>query len=361
MKHFMPDRSEPGSSRRALREARTAARRQLIKRASVLVLAIALPTAAAKGAWPGFASAMGISETDQYVEPMPFEIAGQSFPGSAFYYLDQPPQPVFDIEELRVAEGTLDAVKLTEKFGAGATARAFMSAGTGIDKARALKCLSMAIYYEAASESQAGQEAVAQVVLNRVSHPAYPASICGVVFQGSERKTGCQFTFTCDGSLNRRPSSAGWARAQSVALAALSGKVFQPVGLATHYHTHAVNPYWASSLDLIGSIGAHRFYRWKGNAGRAAAFSTSYSGREPLALPNPRDASPLPSQAGLDASPLPPSQAEIGPSLPEEPKVGAGAPLAADKAPAQSGDVKPEFRNSGRWIREPGAPKKPPE
>ena len=358
MKHFMPDKAEPMPSRRALREARAAARRQLAKRAGVLVLAIALPTAAAQGAWPGFARAMGIDESQSYVEPMPFEIGGQSFPGSAFYYLDQPPRPVFDIEELRVAEGTLDAVGLTEKFGAGATARAFQSAGTGIDKARALKCLSMAVYYEAASESQAGQEAVAQVVLNRVAHPAYPSSICGVVFQGSERKTGCQFTFTCDGSLGRQPSRAGWARAQSVALASLSGKVFAPIGLATHYHTHAVNPYWASSLDLVGSIGAHRFYRWKGNAGRAAAFTSSYGGREPLALPSARDSSPAPIPAGIapaeTASQVASTPAPVSPAV--QPGTGAATPAGG---PLQSGDVKPEYRNSGRWLREPGAPNKP--
>ncbi|WP_247714568.1 cell wall hydrolase [Qipengyuania psychrotolerans] len=341
-----------------MREARAAARRQFAKRAAVLATAVALPTAAAQGVWPGFASAMGLAENNEYVEPMPFEIAGQSFPGSAFYYLDQPPRPVFDIEELRASEGDLETAKFTEKFGAGATAKAFQSSGTGIDKARALKCLSMAVYYEAASESQAGQEAVAQVVLNRVAHPAYPSSICGVVFQGSERTTGCQFTFTCDGSLRREPSRSGWARAQSVALASLSGKVFAPAGLATHYHTHAVNPYWASSLDLIGSIGAHRFYRWKGSAGRAAAFTNSYAGREPLALPNTRTEATVPSQASIVAEPPPPPNAVIEISPASAPKVGGNAE-AAPAGPPQSGDVKPEFRNSGRWLREPGAPKKP--
>ena len=103
----------------------------------------------------------------------------------------------------------------------GAAAQAFRQTGSGLDKARALQCLSMAVYYEAASESHAGQQAVAQVARNRVAHPAYPASVCGVVFQGSERTSGCQFSFTCDGSLGRRPSRRGWAVAQSVALAAL--------------------------------------------------------------------------------------------------------------------------------------------
>ena len=68
---------------------------------------------------------------------------------------------------------------------------------------RSLQCLTEAVYYEARSESEEGQRAVAQVVLNRVRHPAYPNSVCGVVYQGSERVTGCQFSFTCDGALGR--------------------------------------------------------------------------------------------------------------------------------------------------------------
>jgi len=129
---------------------------------------------------------------------------------------------------------------------------------------------------------------VAQVVLNRVSHPSYPNSVCGVVYQGSERITGCQFSFTCDGSLARKPSQNAWTRARTVAQDALSGGVYQPVGLATHYHTIWIHPYWAPSLDLIGTIGAHRFYRWRGAAGKLGAFRASYSGNEPFAAPTIR-------------------------------------------------------------------------
>lgn len=139
----------------------------------------------------------------------------------------------------------------------------------------ALECMTQAIYYEAANEPSAGQRAVAQVVLNRVRHPAFPHSVCGVVYEGSHLSTGCQFTFTCDGSLLRRPSKSGWARAQAAALAALNGWVEQRVGLATNYHADYVVPYWASSLSKIATIGRHIFY---GNAvlGRAA-FSASYA------------------------------------------------------------------------------------
>ncbi|MXP44635.1 cell wall hydrolase [Allopontixanthobacter sediminis] len=151
---------------------------------------------------------------------------------------------------------------------------------SGAGQLSAVDCLTAAIHYEAASESTSGQRAVAQVVLNRVRHPAYPNSICGVVFQGSQRLTGCQFTFTCDGSLRRRPSAAAWQRARSVAAAALSGYVEPNVGLATHYHANFVVPYWSGSLTKIGPIGSHIFYRWRGRNGTRAAFTSSYSNTE---------------------------------------------------------------------------------
>ncbi len=140
----------------------------------------------------------------------------------------------------------------------------------------ALDCLTQAIYYEAASESDAGERAVAQVVLNRVRNPLFPHSVCGVVFQGSQQRTGCQFSFTCDGNLARRPSIAGWARARRIALGALGGWVERSVGLSTHYHADYVVPYWASSLDKVRTIGAHIFYVMRGPRGRAASFTAAY-------------------------------------------------------------------------------------
>lgn len=144
----------------------------------------------------------------------------------------------------------------------------------------ALTCLSQAIYYEAGNESEAGQRGVAQVILNRVRHPAFPASVCGVVYQGSTRPTGCQFTFTCDGSLDRRPDRAGWDRARLVAAAALKGDVAASVGYATHYHANYVLPTWAHTLAKTDIIGAHLFYRWQGGWGQPGAFVQRYSGRE---------------------------------------------------------------------------------
>lgn len=164
-------------------------------------------------------------------------------------------------------------------------ARPFYLPTVGIAAAgnsRALQCLTSAIYYEAGGEPIEGQLAVAQVILNRVRHPAFPKSVCAVVFQGSERKTGCQFSFTCDGSLARHPSRSGWARALGSAQLALNGGVEPLVGMSTHYHTKWVVPYWASSLDKVGFVGAHIFYRWRGTWGRKAAFTVAYAG-EPMA------------------------------------------------------------------------------
>jgi len=150
------------------------------------------------------------------------------------------------------------------------------------DRERALTCLTQAVYYEAASEGVDGGRAVAQVVLNRMRHPGYPASVCGVVYQGAERASGCQFTFTCDGSLLRQPIASLWARSRKIAEQALSGKVFAPIGHATHYHADYVLPYWADSLDKTVQIGRHIFYRLRSTLGDGRAFFQHYAGSEPM-------------------------------------------------------------------------------
>lgn len=147
-------------------------------------------------------------------------------------------------------------------------------AGNGF--AAALKCLAQAIYYEAASEPEAGQRAVAQVVLNRVRHPAFPNTICGVVYQGSQRVTGCQFTFTCDGSLARVPLPALYRRAEQLAREAMSGRVASEVGNSTNYHADYVVPYWAPSLNKLTQIGRHIFYGLRGAIGSRSAFRIRY-------------------------------------------------------------------------------------
>jgi spore germination cell wall hydrolase CwlJ-like protein len=159
-------------------------------------------------------------------------------------------------------------------------ARPFILEASEADRGRAVNCLSQAVYYEAGYEPPEGRRAVAQVVINRMRHAGYPKSICGVVYQGSGRVTGCQFSFTCDGSLGRPPSLDAWADAQVVARQALSGVVEPSVGVSTHYHADYVAPYWAPTLVKLAKIGVHIFYRWTGPQGELAAFNGRYAGGE---------------------------------------------------------------------------------
>ena len=179
------------------------------------------------------------------------------------------------------------ALKVNEEIpvasGPNPAAQPFRFKGSDVAHNQALECLASAVYYEAGSQDDNGERAVAQVVLNRVRHPAFPASVCGVVYQGSTRPTGCQFTFTCDGSMYRQPDAEGWKRAWRIAEAAMSGYVYAPVGYATHYHANYVVPYWASTLAKNAIVGAHIFYRWAGGWGQPAAFVKAYAGTEPNA------------------------------------------------------------------------------
>ncbi|MDB5706613.1 MAG: SleB-like protein [Sphingomonas bacterium] len=164
-------------------------------------------------------------------------------------------------------------------------ARPFKFVGTDEQRARAIDCLAAGVLYEAGDDPE-GQRAVAQVVINRARHPAFPKTICGVVFQGYERPTGCQFTFTCDGALAKHHwPDAAWVRARATATAALSGAVYRPVGYATHYHTDWVVPYWQSSLDKIAAVHTHLFFRWTGWWGTPPAFGRHVSSDEPVIAP----------------------------------------------------------------------------
>jgi spore germination cell wall hydrolase CwlJ-like protein len=151
----------------------------------------------------------------------------------------------------------------------------------GDDAARARDCLTAAVYYEAASEPIEGQRAVAQVVLNRVRSRAFPHSVCGVVYQGVGSGHACQFSFACDGSMDRPRSPSAWATAERVAIAALNGSVMAEVGDATFYHANYVLPWWASSLTRLGSIGRHIFYRWPTALERTLGLTAGYAGAEP--------------------------------------------------------------------------------
>jgi hypothetical protein len=124
-----------------------------------------------------------------------------------------------------------------------------------------LECLTQAVYFEARGEPKAGQAAVAQVVLNRVRHPSFPNSVCGVVFQGSNRRKGCQFSFACNGAMKGRRESSAWSEARQIASRALSGAVMAEVGSATHFHTTHVRPNWGPQLSRVAQVGLHVFYR----------------------------------------------------------------------------------------------------
>ena len=159
-------------------------------------------------------------------------------------------------------------------------ASSFRFRGSDADRARASECLALAALAEAGDDDQ-GQRAVMQVVLNRVRHPAFARTVCGVVFQGSERTIGCQFSFTCDGSLARRYGEAAWSAARLRAGEALGGRVYRPVGIATHYHTDWVHPWWSPKLLKVAQVDTHLFFRWPGYWGSRAAASLAYRGGEP--------------------------------------------------------------------------------
>lgn len=129
------------------------------------------------------------------------------------------------------------------------------------------RCLAEAIYYEARSESRVGQMAVADVVLNRVKSSVYPDTVCDVVYQGSERRTGCQFSFTCDGSMNRRVDQRRMRAADDLAGAVLAGIRAPVTHSATHYHAYYVDPIWASSMSKTATIGSHTFYKFAPRGG----------------------------------------------------------------------------------------------
>lgn len=222
---------------------------------------------------------------------------------------------------------------------------------SGADRGRAIACLATAAVYEAGG-NRSDQSAVMQVILNRARHPAFPATICGVVFQGSERSTGCQFSFTCDDSMRRwSPSARIWQGAQGLAAAMLDGFVDQRVGLATHYHTDWVVPYWSESLDKLTAVRTHLFFRWRGYWGTPAAFRRTLSAREPAVTAL---AGLFPEHA-LETAEVPDVQKdanEVVQIAPEQvPAAGSvpGVPGRADLPEIRKLDLRAEAM-AGRWA-----------
>ena len=331
-------------------------RQRLRKRYAALVAAIVIPAIASAAEWPTAPSATAGAASSALMERADLQAAVFT--------------PGYDGSQIRADSDETSPAD----DAAGPAARPFFAAGSELDRARAEQCLTLAIYYEAATEPDDGQRAVAQVVLNRVAHPSYPNTVCGVVFQGSERSTGCQFTFTCDGSLAHRPAAVWWDRARRVARIALAGAVYAPVGLATNYHTLQVHPAWSDSLVPVITIGAHRFFRLPGAAGQGAAFRVAYDGGEPAALPHPRiftpavdsDPDPVALARAYDAMaprtvPLQAADKAVTATAaatrppaysPEVEARGGDALFHAANLPA-GGALSPELERSGQWLQRP--------
>jgi hypothetical protein len=158
----------------------------------------------------------------------------------------------------------------TERLPAGLDPDAARVVATKPTHARELDCLAQAVYFEARGESARGQEAVATVIMNRVKNPNFPKTVCGVVYQGSARRHGCQFSFACDGQAERVVERSAWGRARTVAARTLSGAVLRDVGSATHFHTTSVAPGWGSQMLRTAQVGLHVFYRFNPHARRPA-------------------------------------------------------------------------------------------
>ena len=165
--------------------------------------------------------------------------------------------------EASSAAGATSDVAMEDGFRGRAVASGRL--GSALNRSRELDCLTQAVYFEARGETPRGQAAVAQVVLNRVKHPAFPKTVCAVVFQGAASR-GCQFSFACDGSMRRSREAGAWDRARKIAARAMSGVVLADVGSATHFHTTGVSPVWGPRMLRVSQVGLHVFYRFNPHA-----------------------------------------------------------------------------------------------
>jgi spore germination cell wall hydrolase CwlJ-like protein len=220
-----------------------------------------------------------------------------------------------------------------------APAQPFFLRASSPERDRAVLCMTQAIYYEAALEPTEGQQAVAQTVLNRVRHPDFPKSVCGVVYQGSQLPIGCQFSFTCDGSLARPPIEPYWGRAKTVAEAALDGFVARNIGSATHYHADYVFPRWGPQMVKIVQLGAHIFYRFPGPAGAPQVLTGHYAGGElAVSMAGPTQAAIAAAKAAALAGQVPTADAAGRPMLlipPGAPGAGGAAVVPGQVVPGQ--------------------------
>jgi hypothetical protein len=147
-------------------------------------------------------------------------------------------------------------------------------------RAKEKRCLATAIYFEARGEPVRGQQAVAQVIMNRVRLNYYPNTICGVVYEGADRLNSCQFSFACDRRADVPREKREWEIANQIAQDTIDGKIWLPeVGTASHYHATYVSPRWTSMMNRTTRIGIHVFYRGK----FLGPVDIASSGEDPLA------------------------------------------------------------------------------
>lgn len=169
-----------------------------------------------------------------------------------------------DAVPLEVAAAPVSAPLVASTFDKGASPEArphYAALIAPQDLGREQRCLAEAVYFEARSEPEDGQAAVAQVVLNRVKSGLYPSSVCGVVYQNRHRHLACQFTFACEGKSLRITDSESWDRAERIAEDVMNGRTYlADIGDATHYHADYVRPSWARKLKRMDVIGRHIFY-----------------------------------------------------------------------------------------------------
>ena len=219
--------------------------------------------------------------------------------------------------------------------------------GGALDSARDLDCLTEAVYYEARGETVAGQAAVAQVVLNRVRHPSFPKTVCGVVFQGAHADGGCQFSFACDGSTRQPREPAAWRQAEKIAARALEGFVMPSVGSATHFHVAGLDPGWGPRLLRVAQIGLHVFYRF--GYGSNLDATPQRSEDAPELTPHPVYASMAPlggvTADGRSLGAIILANATVAPPAPPvaAAPVAAKPQVAAEAAPKTDAPAKPDI------------------
>ena len=205
----------------------------------------------------------------------------------------------------------------------------FASIGA-LDGARDLDCLTQAVYYEARGESVRGQAAVAQVVLNRVRHPAFPKTICAVVFQGAGLgRADCQFSFVCDGSMRARRDDDAWDKAQHIAARALSGVVMADIGNATHFHATRLGEQWGDGLVRVTTVGLHVVYKF-GHAHPDFQARTITASAKPLDR-SPVDVKPVLAALLPTAQAAEPSKAQVQAEGQKDAQAGEPKPVASAK------------------------------